>query len=210
MTHRKTLLIALVFTLLTIVCAQAQTTAQKVTNVRIDLQGIYGPLFITTGGKEKKITNEAQQAWIINKGWQVVYSSSHGAGGFENEGQSLHLYDVRTGKQKRVLSEYFGVTDVEEAVTSTKQRALLVTMADGGLGASYIAVVDPRRGEVFFRRWSQILSRKGDVIVLGIYKEDDWDKLNSEPDAKVRPYKTERHNLNSLLRRRVIVNKRSM
>lgn len=37
------------------------------------------------------------------------------------------------------------------------------------------------------------------------YKEDDW----GEPDAgKVRPYKTERHNLNSLLLRRVIVNKK--
>ncbi len=195
--------------LLACVTAHAQT-AQPVTKVRVDNEGqMYGPLFITSGGQEKQITDQAQQAWIINNGWQVVYSSSDGAGGFENEGQSLHRYDVRTGARKRILAEYFAVDTVEEVVTSTKQRALLVTMADGGLGASYVAVVDPRRGEVFFRRWSRIMSRKGNVIVLGFYREDDWEKLDGDQATKVRPYKTERHNLNTLLRRRVIVNKRS-
>ena len=82
-----------------------------------------------------------------------------------------------------------------------------MTLEDGGLGASYVAVVDPSRGEVFFRRWARILSRSGDTIVLGRYREDDWDKLMAEDAAKVRPYKTERYNLNALLLRRVIVNK---
>ncbi|HEU4714998.1 MAG TPA: hypothetical protein VFS76_25850 [Pyrinomonadaceae bacterium] len=194
--------------ILTFVCVVAAQTSQKVTNVRVDLQGIYGPLFVTSGGKEKKIADEAQQAWIINGGWQVVYSASDGAGGFENEGQSLYLYDVRTGTRKRILSEYFAVDQIKEVVTSTKKRVLLVDMVDGGLGASYVAVVDPRRGEVFFRRHARILSRKGDIINIGFYKEDDWEKLDSPQNAKVRPYKTERHNLNSLLQRRVIVNKR--
>ena len=68
-------------------------------------------------------------------------------------------------------------------------------------------MVDPRRGEVFFRQWARILANKGDIIVLGFYREKDWgDEL--EPGKKVRPYKTERHNLNSLLLRPVIVNKR--
>jgi hypothetical protein len=78
-------------------------------------------------------------------------------------------------------------------------------MEDGGLGASYVAVVDPWRGEVFFRRWARILSHKGDTIVLGFYREADW---GVEPTPKVRPYKRERHDLKSLLRRPVIVNKK--
>ena len=182
---------------------------QSATNARVDkAEGrIYGPLFVTISGKERKITEEAQQAWILSGGSYVVYSSSDGAGGYENEGQSLHLYDVRTGKQKRIMSEYFMVETVEEVLTSKKKRALLVTLEDGGLGASYVAVVDPTRGEVFFRRWARMLSRKGDTIVLGRYHEGDWDKLMTE-GAKVRPYRTERYNLNSLLLRRVIVNKR--
>jgi hypothetical protein len=81
-------------------------------------------------------------------------------------------------------------------------------MSDGGLGASYSAVVDPWRGEVFFRQWTRIIAQKGDTIVLGFYKEEDWEKLDGEQGRKLRPYKTERYNLNSLLLRPVIVNKR--
>jgi hypothetical protein len=190
--------------LFSIVCVQAQSA----TNVRVDRgQDIFGPLFVTIGSGEQKITDRAQQAWILSGGRYVVYSSSDGAGGYENEGQSLHVYDIVTRRHKRIMSEYFMVETVEEVMTSKKKRALLVTLEDGGLGASYVAVVDPTRGEVFFRRWARILSRKGDTIVLGRYREGDWDKLMTE-GAKVRPYRTERHNLSSLLLRRVIVNKR--
>ena len=182
----------------------AQTSEPRVTKVRIAMRNIYGELFVTIAGTEKKITDQAQQAWIINNGRHVVYSSSDGAGGYENEGQSLHLYDAGTSKHKRIMSEYFMVETVKEVITSNKKRALLVTMEDGGLGASYVAVVDPWRGEVFFRRWARILATKGDTIVLGFYREADW----GEPGRKVRPYKRERHNLRSLLRRPVIVNKK--
>lgn len=182
----------------------AQTAEPRATKVRIAMRDIYGELFVTIAGTEKKVTDQAQQAWLINGGRHVVYSSSEGAGGYENEGQSLHLYDVGTGNHKRIMSEYFMVETVKEVITSNKKRALLVTMADGGLGASYVAVVDPWRGEVFFRRWARILANKGDTIVLGFYREADW----GEPERKVRPYKRERHNLKSLLRRRVIVNRK--
>jgi hypothetical protein len=201
----------IVFLILSAVYVPAQkkqSAGPRVTNLRLEKRGIYGPLFVTIAANEKRIADQAQQAWIINSGRHVVYSSSDGAGGYENEGQSLHLYDVATGKHKRIMSEYFMVDKVEEAVTSNKKRALLVEMADGGLGASYVAVVDPWRGEVFFRRWARILARKGDTVVIGFYKEEDWEKLASEQGGAVRPYKSERHNLKSLLLRRVIFNKR--
>ena len=186
--------------------ANAQTIEQRATKVRIDMRDIYGALFVTVGGTEKKVTDQAQRAWIVNGGRHVVYSSSEGVGGYENEGQSLHLYNVDRGNHKRIMAEFFMVESVKEVVTSNKKRALLVTMEDGGLGASYVAVVDPWRGEVFFRRWVRILANRGDTIVLGFYKEADWEEL--EAGKKVRPYKRESHNINSLLRRRVIVNKR--
>lgn len=185
--------------------ANSGSSGQRATKVRIEMRDIYGSLFVTIGGTEKKISDQAQQAWIINRGRHVVYSSSEGAGGYENEGQSLHLYDVQTGNQKRILSHYFMVETLKEVVTTRNKRALLVTMEDGGLGASYVALVDPWRGEVFFRRWARLLAHKGDTIVLGFYKEEDWGELDA---SKVRPYKRERHNLNSLLRRSVIVNKK--
>src|ERR1044072_5386596 len=188
--------------------ANAQRSEPRATKVRIAIRDtdIYGELFVTIAGTEEKVTDQAQQAWIINGGRHVVYSSSEGAGGYENEGQSLHLYDLDTRNHKRIMSEYFMVETVKEVVTSNKKRALLVTMEDGGLGASYLAVVDPWRGEVFFRRWVRILANNGDIIVLGFYREKDWGDL--EEGKKVRPYKRERHNLKTLLRGRVIVNEK--
>jgi len=202
----ETIVILLIVLAVYVPALNAQTSEAQATKVRIAMRDIYGDLFVTIAGTEKKVTDQAQQAWIINRGRHVVYSSNEGAGGYENEGQSLHLYDVDTGNHKRILSEYFMVETVKEVITSNKKRALLVTMEDGGLGASYLAVVDPLRGEVFFRRWVRILANKGDTIVLGFYRENDWGDLDE--GKKVRPYKTERHNLNSLLRRPVIVNKK--
>jgi hypothetical protein len=188
--------------------ANAQRSEPSATKVRVAMRDgdIYGALFVTIAGAEQRVTDQAQQAWIINDGRHVVYSSSEGAGGYENEGQSLHLYEVDTGNRKRIMSQYFMVESVKEVITSNKKRALLVTMEDGGLGASYLAVVDPLRGEVFFRRWARILANNGDTIVLGFYRESDWGDMAE--GKKVRPYKRERHNLNTLLLRRVVVNKK--
>src|SRR6185436_6654373 len=172
--------------------ANAQTLEPRATKVRIAIRDtdIYGVLFVTIAGSEQKVTEQAQQAWIINGGRHVVYSSNEGAGGCENEGQSLHLYDVDTRNHKRIMSEYFMVQRVKEVITSNKKRALLITMEDGGLGASYVAVIDPSRGEIFFRRWVRLLANKGDTIVLGFYREGDWENLDT--NKKIRPYKTER------------------
>lgn len=212
-TKRRSRIIAIVvvFVFVLPLAVLAQNTkdlTKKATSVRVEKEGIYGPLFVTIDGAEKRITEQAQQAWILNGGSYVVYTGSEGAGGFEDEGQSLDLYDVRTGKHKRILAEYFMIDKVDEVITSKNKRALLVHMVDGGLGASYVAVVDPLRGEVFFRRWARVVARKGDIIVLGFYKEEDWEKLDGDQSGKVRAYKSERYNLNSLLQRRVIVNKR--
>lgn len=200
---------AILLLIFSAVCVLGQSESQKATNVRVEKDQVFGPLFVTIAGTEKRVTEQAQKAWIINGGRHVVYSSSDGAGGYENEGQSLHLYDIATGKQRRIMSEYYMVDEVKEVVTSNKKRALLVTMSDGGLGASYVAVVDPLRGEVFSRHWARILSQTGDTILLGRYREDDWHKINNDEGGKVRPYKRERYDLKSLLRRRVMVNKRS-
>ena len=184
-------------------------TLPVVTNTRVVVSEgtFFGPLYVTIGGKERKIADEAVAAWIIQKGRSVVYSGRDGAGGFENEGQSLRIYDARTGKQRKIMAEYYGVDEITEMTTSKNKTALLVEMSDGGLGASYLAVVDPARGEVFFRRWTKIISRRGDIIVIGHYKENDWEKFLEDNNAKVTPYKRERQNLNIILRRRLIFNK---
>ena len=155
---------------------------------------ITGAVYVTINEKETKIADAGFDSWVIQRGRQLVYSGRDGSGGYENEGMSLYVYDARTGRQRKIMSEYYMVERVTEVVTRSGRTALLVEMEDGGLGASYFAVVDPARGEVFFRSWARILSRKGDSVVLAFYKEEDWEKL-MEPNARVRPHRTERHNL---------------
>jgi len=184
-------------------------TAQLITKARVarEENQMTGPVYATIDGQERKIAEAGIESLVIEGGRRMVYSGRDGSGGFENEGQSLYVYDPRTNKKQKVMSEYFIVNKITEVTTSRKKTALLVDLTDGGLGASYQAVVDPNRGEVFFRRWAKVISRRGDIIVLGRYKEDDWEKFMENEKAKVRPYRTESYNLNALLGRRVIFNK---
>lgn len=201
-----------------VICATRAARAQRggavgaretATGVRVAPAepGRPGALFVTVGGREKKVADDAFKAWVIEGGRRVVYSAPDGAGGFEREGQSLYVYDLAAGERRRVMSEYYMVDEVTEVTTASKKTALLVEMSDGGLGASYFAVIDPSRGEVFFRRWAKVISRRGDSVVLGRYAESDWDKFLTNPGAKVKPRKTERINLSGVLRGRVIVNR---
>ena len=184
-------------------CAPVATAAR----VAPSEGSISGPLYVTVGGAERKVADAAVKAWIIRGGRQVVYSGLDGAGGYENEGQSLRAYDAATGRSRKLMSAYYMIDEVTEATTSAGRTALLVEMSDGGLGASYLAVVDPARGQVFFRRWVKLVSRRGDVISLGHYRERDWNRLNEGENARVRPYKVERQNLEALLRGRLITNR---
>jgi hypothetical protein len=105
----------------------AQRSEPRATKIRIAMRDtdIYGALFVTIAGTEEKATDHAQQAWIINDGRHVVYSSSEGAGGYENEGQSLHLYDLDTRNHKRIMSEYFMVQKVKRLSQATRNELYL-------------------------------------------------------------------------------------
>jgi len=137
-------------------------------------------LYVTVAGQQRKIYDEAFEAWIINDGRAVVFSSHDGAGGFENEGQSLRIYDVQTRRTRKILSEYFGINAVQAVRTSSAAIALLVKMQDGGLGGSYFSVVDPIRGEVFYRQWAEAIAISGDNFTLAFYREEDFETILQE------------------------------
>jgi hypothetical protein len=165
------------------------------------------PLYATIGGQERKIADSALAVWLIDQGRSVVYSAADGAGGYENEGQALHLYDTQTGEQRKIMAEYFVVERVRAVKTRTARTALLVKMRDGGLGALHLAVVDPSRGEVFYKEGADVISRRGESIVVGYYRDEDWDRIQHK--TKVRPYKTEHFDLSKILEMPVITNEPS-
>jgi len=195
-----------------------QTRADKF-EIKPSNSSIGGTLYVSVNGRAIKIYAPVFAAWIINEGRDVIFSSSDGSGGFENEGQSLRIYNVQSRLTRKILSEYTGIDEVQDIKTSTGEVALVVRMSDGGLGASYFAVVDPKRGEVFYRRWAEVTAIDGDLVTLAFYREDDWDKINDERSWKphpgiiiptrVAPEKTEKVDLKTALKGRVIVNRNS-
>lgn len=182
-----------------------------------------GELYITVDGKQKKIAEQANDVWITNGGKEVVYSARDGAGGYENEGQSLRIYDVATGETRKIMSEYSYVVGLSEVKLTTGASALLVRLEDGGLGGSYFALVDPKRGQVFFKSWTEVKSVKGDTLTLVFYKENDWENINQSrgtafydnksaipAPSKVKPYKTQVYDLKKLIKKGVIYNRPTM
>lgn len=216
------LLVAAYFAALPLLAKSSQppVARAKASSFRIDETGTStgGKLYVTVAGRERKIYDEAFEAWLINDGRDVVFSSHDGAGGFENEGQSLRIYNVASGAVRKILSETVAVNAVQEVKTSTGKIALLVAMSDGGLGGSYFAVVDPKRGEVFFRKWAEVTAIYDDNITLATYRADDFEFINQERGwkpgptnqvigkTKVPPATIGTYDLKRLLKNRVIYN----
>jgi hypothetical protein len=196
---------------------------QKATKVEIkadDSSYNGGKLYVTVGGKKLKIADDAKDFWIINQGNDVVYSFGEMSRGFEGEGDTLNLYNVKTGKIRQIMAEYTFVTGLTEVKLSNGSNVLLVSMGDGGLGGSYLGVVDPKRGELFNEHLAELLTVKGDKISLAYYKDDDWDEINQErgwediksqgafaKPTKVKPAKTQTFDLIEILKNKVMVNK---
>jgi hypothetical protein len=107
-----------------------------------------GPLvvrFVT--GDSVLLADSALRVWRLADGALVAWSALDGAGGYENEGQSVWLYDVASGARRRVVSDYYQIVDV--ALAGSAERALVVTMQDGAVGSLHIAIADPARGTVY-------------------------------------------------------------
>ena len=131
-----------------------------------------GPAVVTlTSGDTVVVSDSAYRVWKLGTGSLVAVSGLDGAGGFENEGQSLTVIDVATGARRRVVADYFPIVRVELLSTGVHQ-ALLVHMRDGGHGSLHVTVVDPKRGQVF--RETNALGRiEGEHILVSGYGDGE-------------------------------------
>ncbi len=218
------LVVSLLFLFASCLSIGAQRLQAVATKFRLEpIDGTFAKkLHISVNGRERKISDQALLAWIIDNGKSVAYSWTDGAGGFENEGQSLRIYNVRTGITRKILVEYVMIDALMPVRLTTGELALLIRMSDGGLGGSYFAVVDPRRGEVFYRRWAEVTELMGDQITLAFYDPEDWNNINEERAGKdsdpnnimwktnVKPLKVEHHDLKRVLLRPVLPKKRPL
>ena len=131
-----------------------------------------GPAVVTlASGDTVVVSDSAYRVWQLGPGPLVAFSGLDGAGGFENEGQSLTVVDVTTGARRRVVADYFPIVRVQLLSTGVFQ-ALLIHMRDGGHGSLHVTVVDPKRGQVF-RALNALGRIDGDRILVSGYGDSD-------------------------------------
>ena len=199
-------LVALILSMILSMMLSGMAGGQVASSVRLGAAGGAGSaLYAKVGGVERKIAEGARKAWLIDGGRQVLYSAADGAGGYEQEGQGLHVYAFASGKERKIMAEYFVIERVEELKTKAGGIALLVTMRDGGLGATHVAVVNLERGEVFSADGARFLEHRDGRVVVGTFRDEDWERLRA--GAKVRPQTVKSYDVDRLMGMPVIENK---
>ncbi len=176
--------------------ATARAGQNIITKFRI--QPECGPLYITIGGQEKKIAKEGCAAWIIEGGRKLAYTTSENPGEM-GAGGTLLVYDAQTNQHKKLATSEDDIVGLKEARSGDGKTALLLELSDAEVCAPTLMVIDPTRGAVFSEAPAQVLSIKRDIMLLGYFKEAEWEK-NCE-SKKMKPYKTKNFSLSALLKR---------
>jgi hypothetical protein len=189
---------------------RAQTTSSRsgqniITKFRIQPKS-GGVLFVTIDGKERKIVKEANEAWIIEGGRKLAYTTSE-APGEMGAGGTLIVFDARTNQHKKLATSEDDLVGLKEARSGDGKTVLLLETSNAEVCAPTVWVIDPARGEVFSETPAQVLSIKADLMLLGYFKEAEWGK-NCE-SKKMKPYKTKSFSLSALLKRPVITTRPS-
>jgi len=172
-----------------------------------------GKLFVTVNDEKRKIVDEALKAWIINNGKEVVFSQADGSRGFEGTGNSLSIYEVQTGKIRQILADHFVIDGITETELSNGKRALLIRSDLHEGNEKVVAVVDPKRGEVFVKSPAGLFALKGDFMALNLDNDESEEpEVENNESAfdlpqKKKPLKLKKYDLKKLLKKKVIYNK---
>jgi hypothetical protein len=160
-----------------------------------------GTVWAVLDGQQITLGTDAVLAWVLADGRFVAWSGTDGAGGYENEGQSLHLHDTLSGKTHKVMSERYEINRVSSHLLSTGRWALLVEMSDGAVDGDHFAVVNPERGETFFAKMAIRVALEGDLLTLGYLPAT---QLVLPPDQRI-PNQTQTFDLKTLLEDPLVV-----
>lgn len=154
--------------------------------------GLGGKLTANIDGRDVTLAEDAVKAWVLARGRFIAWSAPDGAGGFENEGQALYVYDVQARATRKVAAEYFMI---ESARTLDRGSLVALTMQDGGLGASHLAIVHADRGLVYHAPLARIVAICGDEVTVAHY---DASAYESGPAPVGTPKKLEKLSLSAL------------
>jgi hypothetical protein len=195
--------------------APADASAAVSTDPRFSLNA--GTLSVERHGSATTIADGVEGFWPValdvrsdggaHAANAVAYARADGAGGYENEGQSLYIWAPGYKDGRKVLAEYFQIQSVEALAARSGRTVLEVVMRDGGLGATHVAFADPDHGELYRADGAEVIRRDAGSVWVGSFRDEDWEVL-AQDAGTVHPVRTERFDLDALLRRPVMHNPR--
>ena len=140
-----------------------------------------GRVIGTINGKDDVLADAGFSAWVVDEGRTILFSAP-GSGGYENEGQTLMKVVLTCDcKPKKVVEENFLIRNVREVFDASSRSVWVLEMSDGGAGIGRVAVVDPMRSMVVYRKdGAKVLEAADGKLTLGLYEgEGPWADLSA-------------------------------
>lgn len=134
-----------------------------------------GEAMARIGDRGISVGSGALRVWLLDDGKFVGYSTPEGAGGYENEGEALFLYDIRAKHCQEALREVFPIQEVVTARSRAGRLFFVVRMRDGGLGAPHLGIVYQRRGYVWRAPFTELVLIEGGRAMIAQYKPRETD-----------------------------------
>ena len=128
---------------------------------------VTGTLFVVRYGAEREVAQNVWNAWPSQNPDLILYSGTDGAGGYENEGQSLWQYDWKRGNAQKLAALQTMIANVFET-SANGQKLFVVTSNDGGAGFKYVSVIHPTRGLLWEARNVSLSAIRNETLALQI------------------------------------------
>ncbi len=125
-------------------------------------------LTATIGGREVQLADDALLVRSLAGGRYLAWSTSKGSGRLsraDDPGEALMLYDARTGKTTKVMSEHYKVEDIHHRRLKDGRDALVVPLRNEA-SSHALAVIDVARGGEVDRRLAKLVSVSGDGFTM--------------------------------------------
>jgi hypothetical protein len=133
-----------------------------------------GPVLVTrANGRVDTLRVAARRAWRLDDGRQIAWSTGEGAGGYENEGEALHVVPADSlGDVAPIAREVFPILDVQEVDAPDGTPWLVLAMQDGGAGFPHVAIVAPGRGTVYRAMRGRFTASDSTGLVIAVLQAE--------------------------------------
>jgi hypothetical protein len=105
---------------------------QTVTAVRVEKaeNAATGKVIATVDGNDAALPTRGVRAWMLSDGSGALYTTTQGRGGPGSDGQSLQLWDAKTGKTRLLAAESMAIIEIKEVRLKDGTNVFVMNLSD--------------------------------------------------------------------------------